>query len=239
MPDGPRGLYAITPDIANPDALLALLEPVLAAGVDALQFRVKPDEPAAAMTHTASARRAEAGLRTRLALRALAEQVKQRCDVHRVPLIINDDVDLACELEARGVHIGRDDGDPRNIRRRIGPTRWLGVSCYNDLERALHLKGVADHVGFGSVFASPTKPAAVRAPLALFGQAAAHGLHAVGIGGIDRTNAADVIAAGAQAVAIITDLFADPHPAQAAVLLRERITRAAPPPPLQPDPRRA
>ncbi len=213
-PAGPRGLYAITPDIADPDALLGLLEPVLEAGIDALQFRVKSecDAPSA--------------LRTRSAIHALAAQVKARCDLHRVPMIVNDDVELACALDARGVHIGRDDGDPLEVRRRIGSSRWLGVSCYNDFHRALQLKGVADHVGFGSVFASPTKPAAVRAPLTLFSQAAEHGLHAVGIGGIDRTNAAQVIAAGAQAVAIISDLFADPNPASAARVLRERILKS-------------
>jgi thiamine-phosphate pyrophosphorylase len=213
-PAGPRGLYAITPDIADPQALLALLEPVLAAGVDALQFRVKPDTTATS------------GPRSRSAIHRLAREVKLRCDLHRVPLIINDDVDLACALDARGVHIGRDDGDPIEARRRIGRTRWLGVSCYNDLGRALQLKGVADHVGFGSVFASPTKPGAVRAPLELFTQAATHGLHAVGIGGIDRSNADQVIAAGAQAVAVISDLFSDPQPAQAARVLRDRILQS-------------
>ena len=213
-PAGPRGLYAITPDIADPQALLALLEPVLGAGVDALQFRVKPDASATS------------GLRSRSAIHSLAREVKSRCDLHRVPLIINDDVELACALEARGVHLGRDDGDPREARRRIGRTRWLGVSCYNDLGRALQLKGVADHVGFGSVFASPTKPGAVRAPLDLFTQAAAQGLHAVGIGGIDRSNADQVIAAGAQAVAIISDVFSDPQPAQAARVIRDRVLQS-------------
>ncbi|MFN5512799.1 MAG: thiamine phosphate synthase [Burkholderiales bacterium] len=207
---GPVGLYAITPDIAEPAVLLPRIEQALAGGIDALQFRVKRDP------HTDP-------FRSAAALRDLAAKIKQLCDARGIPLIINDDVELACEIEARGVHVGRDDGDPKTIRERLGPARWLGVSCYNDLDRALALQPWADHVGFGSLFASSTKPAAVRAPLSLFAQAREAGLHAVGIGGIDRTNAASVIAAGAHAVAIINDLFGDPDPAQAARALRREI----------------
>jgi thiamine-phosphate pyrophosphorylase len=212
---GPVGLYAITPDIAEPDRLLALVKAALLGGIDALQFRVK-----------AHAGEGDSPWRNQAARLSLAAEVKRLCDAHQVPLVINDDIELACELGARGVHIGRDDGDPIQARRRIGPTRWLGVSCYNDLNRALGLRSVADHVGFGSVYASPTKPAAVRAPLSLFAQAAAHGLHAVGIGGIDRSNAGQVIAAGAKAVAVISDLFSVPDPQRAAAALREQIRQA-------------
>ena len=211
---GPIGLYAITPDLAEPEALLPKIERALEGGIDALQFRVKrgsQDDP----------------LRTARALRDLAFAVKRRCDAWQVPLIVNDDVELACDIDARGVHVGRDDGDPRSIRQRIGPSRWLGISCYNDFGRAQALRAWADHVGFGSVFASMTKPAAVRAPLDLFEQARMAGLHAVGIGGIDRSNAASVIEAGARAVAVIHDLFSDPDPKQAALALREQIESAA------------
>lgn len=203
---GPRGLYAITPDIADPLRLLPLIEQGLAGGINALQFRVK---------------RGPEGdpHRSAVALRALALQVKMRCDARDVPLIINDDLELACEIEARGVHLGRDDGEPAAARRRLGNHRWLGLSCYDDFSRALAMSEWADHVGFGSLFASSTKPFAVRAPLTLFAQAQAHGLHAVGIGGVNRNNAAQVMEAGAQAVAIISDLFDDPDPENAARLI--------------------
>lgn len=208
---GPVGLYAITPDLADPQQLLPRIRQALDGGIDALQFRVK---------------RAEGDpLRSAAALRDLAAAIKALCDASRVPLIINDDVELACDIDARGVHVGRDDGDPHLIRRRLGPTRWLGVSCYDDFNRAIALSEWADHVGFGSVFASVTKPAAVRAPLALFQQAREAGLHAVGIGGIDRSNAATVIAAGAQAVAVINDLFSDADPTSAAQALRQQIAK--------------
>ena len=137
-----------------------------------------------------------------------------------MPLVVNDDVALALAIDAAGVHVGRDDGDPAAIRARIGPHRVLGVSCYDDAARARSMLGVADHIGFGSVFASPTKPHAVRAPLSLFAQARALGLPAVAIGGIDRGNAHLPIAAGADAVAVISDVFAAPDPARAARELR-------------------
>jgi thiamine-phosphate pyrophosphorylase len=191
-----RGLYAITPDDTDPRRLCALVASVLAGGIDALQFRIKRGEP---------------GERE-----ALARAVKALTDAAGVPLIVNDDVALALAIDAAGVHIGRDDGDPTAVRSRIGPHRLLGVSCYDDLARARSLAGIADHVGFGSVFASPTKPSAVRAPMSLFAEARRLGLSSVAIGGIDRSNAAGPIEAGADAVAVITDLFGAADPTDAA-----------------------
>jgi thiamine-phosphate pyrophosphorylase len=195
-----RGLYAITPDDTDPARMTGLVARVLEGGVDALQFRVKggaPDER-----------------------ESLARAVKALTDAAGVPLIVNDDVALALAIDAAGVHIGRDDGDPVAVRARIGPGRLLGVSCYDDLARARTMIGIADHVGFGSVFASPTKPQAVRAPLALFGEARRMGLASVAIGGIDLQNAALPIEAGADAVAVISGLFGAADPARAARELR-------------------
>ena len=206
-PRGPlRGVYAITPDEADAKRLLPAVAHALEGGLDALQFRVKGGTP-------------NERLELAMAVRTLTSQAG-------VPLIVNDDVELACAVNAEGVHIGRDDGDPVQVRARIGPHRWLGVSCYNDLQRAHQLSTIADHVGFGSVFASPTKPHAVRAPLSLFGEARVAGLNTVGIGGIDRSNAAQVIAAGADAVAIITDIFSDADPAAAVRQLRSIVHEA-------------
>jgi thiamine-phosphate pyrophosphorylase len=200
MTPTPRGLYAITPDELDAGRLAGLVARAFDGGVDWLQFRVKGGAPA---------QRED-----------LAARIKALCDGAGVPLVVNDDVALALAIGAAGVHVGRDDGDPAAIRARIGPDRVLGVSCYDDAARARAMRGIADHVGFGSVFASPTKPQAVRAPLALFGQARAMGLPAVAIGGIDRTNARLPIEAGAVAVAVISDVFAAPDPARAARELR-------------------
>jgi thiamine-phosphate pyrophosphorylase len=206
MTPTPRGLYAITPDELDAERLAGLVARALEGGVDWLQFRVKGGAPA---------RRED-----------LAARIKALCDAAGVPLVVNDDVDLALAIGAAGVHVGRDDGDPAAIRARIGPDRVLGVSCYDDLARARSMLGVADHVGFGSVFASPTKPQAVRAPLALFGQARAMGLPAVAIGGIDRSNAHLPIEAGADAVAVINGLFGADDVGGAARALRRIVHEA-------------
>ena len=201
-----RGLYAITPDDTDAARLAERVARALDGGIDALQFRVKGGAPS---------QRED-----------LARTVKALADAAGVPLIVNDDVALAIAIDAAGVHVGRDDGDPAAIRARIGPHRLLGVSCYDDAAHAGAMLGIADHVGFGSVFASPTKPQAVRAPLALFAEARAMGLATVAIGGIDRGNAHLPIEAGADAVAVITDLFDAGDPADSARLLH-RIVHAA------------
>jgi thiamine-phosphate pyrophosphorylase len=194
-----HGLYAITPDDTDTGRLLGLVAAAIAGGIDALQYRCKAADPAF--------RREQA-----VALKALT-------DAAGIPLIVNDDVALAVAVDAAGVHVGRDDADPVQVRGRIGAGRILGVSCYDDLQRAIGVTGVADYVAFGSVFASGTKPAAVRAPLSLFGEAKRLGLATVAIGGIDAGNAAQVLAAGADAIAVIGDIFGAADPREAAARL--------------------
>jgi len=178
-----RGLYAITPEAGDVERKVQL---ALEGGVAALQYRSKTRNPAQAA-----------------AIVRLARD-------YDVPVIINDDVELALELGAAGAHLGRDDGDLRAARRRLG-ARILGASCYNQLERArAAVQAGADYLAFGSVFASPTKPAAVRAPLSLFGEAKALGVPLAAIGGITLDNAPQLIAAGADLLAVITDLFDAP-----------------------------
>ncbi len=178
-----RGLYAITP----PD--LSRVEAALASGaLCALQYRAKD---------------ADAPRRLRE-----ARHLAQMCRAHGVPLIVNDDVELALAADAAGVHLGRDDGDLAAARARL-PGRLLGASCYDRPELARRAVAAgADYVAFGSVFDSPTKPAAVRAPLALF--ALDVGVPKVAIGGITLDNAPRVLAAGADCLAVITDLFDAP-----------------------------
>jgi len=178
-----RGLYAITPED------IARVAPAVSSGaLCALQYRSKSVDTAR--------RRAEA-----LAL-------AQLCRRHGVPLIINDDLELALAIGADGVHLGREDGDLPAARVKL-PGRILGVSCYDSLETAhAAIAAGADYVAFGSVFASPTKPGAVRAPLALFSHDL--GVPKVAIGGITVDNAPRLAAAGADAVAVISDLFDAP-----------------------------
>lgn len=188
-----RGLYAITPDD------LSRVEAALASGaLCALQYRAKA---------------ADAATRRREAERLLA-----RCRECGVPMIVNDDLELALAIGADGVHLGREDGDLAAARARLRG-RLLGASCYDRAELAARaLAAGADYVAFGSVFPSPTKPSAVRAPLALF--ARDYGVSKVAIGGITLDNAPQVLAAGADGLAVITDLFDAPDVAARALQYR-------------------
>jgi thiamine-phosphate pyrophosphorylase len=189
MVELPRGLYALTPDEPDTAALVAAVRAAVAGGAAAVQYRSK---------------RADAALR-----RVQAAALAALCREARVPLIVNDDLELALEIDAAGVHLGRDDGDLAAARRRLLPGKLLGASCYDRLDRAARAVAAgADYVAFGSVFASPTKPAAVRAPLTLFGEAKRRlGVPLVAIGGITLENARAVVEAGADSLAVITALF--------------------------------
>ena len=192
------GLYAITPDVDDTPLLLALVEAAIDGGARIVQYRNKTADDA---------------LR-----QAQAMRLGPLCRARGVPLIVNDHADLALAIGGAGLHVGADDGaDPaalRALRVRLGPDRLLGVSCYRslDLARDAVLAG-ADYVAFGSLFASTTKPHAQPAPLTLFDDARAFGVATVGIGGIALGNIASLAAAGADAAAVIGDLFASGEPA--------------------------
>jgi thiamine-phosphate pyrophosphorylase len=178
-----RGLYAVTPESGDIKGKVRL---ALEGGVALLQYRSKTKNEKQARTIMGLAR--EFG----------------------VPVIINDDVELALELGADGAHLGRDDGDLPAARKRLGG-KLLGASCYNQLGLArAAVDAGADYVAFGSVFSSPTKPSAVRAPLALFKEARTLGVPLAAIGGITLGNAPQLIAAGADLLAVISDLFDAP-----------------------------
>jgi thiamine-phosphate pyrophosphorylase len=142
------------------------------------------------------------------AMIAQARELARLCRGQGVLLIVNDCVEVALACDADGVHLGRDDV-PVAKARALMPGAIIGVSCYADLARARQagLAG-ADYIGIGSVFASPTKPWAARAPLELLARAKEEsGLPVAAIGGIDTSNAGDAVAAGADMVAVISALF--------------------------------
>jgi thiamine-phosphate pyrophosphorylase len=119
-------------------------------------------------------------------------------------------VALALASGAGGVHLGRDDAAIADARGRLRG-RLIGASCYDDPGRArAAVAAGADYVAFGSVFASPTKPGAVRAPLSIFGEARSLGVPLCAIGGITFESAPQLVAAGADLLAVITDLFDAP-----------------------------
>ncbi|MEY3743013.1 MAG: hypothetical protein RLZZ541_68 [Pseudomonadota bacterium] len=184
-----RGLYAVTPDEADTDLLLAKVEAALQGGISMLQYRNKLADPK---------------LQTQQ-----ARAILPLCRQYQVPFIINDSVKLCLTLDADGVHIGAEDGNLKEIRTRIGKYKILGASCYDRFDLALAAQQAgADYVAFGACFASSTKPNAPVANLSLFDQARTQlTIPAVAIGGITLTNAPQVIAAGADSLAVINAIF--------------------------------
>jgi thiamine-phosphate pyrophosphorylase len=186
------GLYAVTPEIENTDRLAAMVREALRGGARLVQYRSK--------TAPAPLRREQA--RALLGL----------CREHGVPLIVNDDIGLAADVGADGVHLGREDAPVAAARLRLGEGKIVGVSCYDEIERALRAQADgAAYVAFGSFFASRVKPGAVRAPTTLLSEAKRRlAVPVVAIGGITIANAPQLIAAGADSIAVITALFSAP-----------------------------
>jgi thiamine-phosphate pyrophosphorylase len=192
--DAPRlhGLYAVTPDTLDDAWLAERVEQALLGGARTVQYRSKHADPQ---------------LRRRQAQRLL-----RACRAHGALFVVNDDVDLALELKADGVHLGRDDLALPAARAQLGRAAMIGASCYDDLSRAGRaVQAGADYLAFGTFFPSAVKPEAARASLELLRQARSRWcLPLVAIGGIDLNNAARVIEAGADAVAVISALFGVP-----------------------------
>jgi thiamine-phosphate pyrophosphorylase len=183
-----RGLYAITPDLADTEALLRKVEEALKAGVAMLQYRNK--------------------ILSKDKRLLQAKELAPLARGYGVPFIVNDDVEIALAVGANGAHVGKDDGDLALARGKLAG-KILGASCYDDLEKArAAARAGADYIAFGSVFPSPTKPEAVRAPLSLFQHNL--GVPLCAIGGITIDNAPTLVAAGASLLAVITDLFDAP-----------------------------
>lgn len=184
-----HGLYAIT-DGPRPDLHLAV-RAALAGGAAVVQYRDK--------TFEHDRRLQEASLLSEL------------CAEYGVPLIINDDPQLALACGAAGVHLGSEDAEPAVARSLLGQDSIIGVSCYDSLERArAAVAQGADYVAFGAFFPSSTKPNARCAPVALLQESRTLAVPRVAIGGISPDNAPALIAAGADCVAVISALFDSP-----------------------------
>ncbi|MGZ9058327.1 MAG: thiamine phosphate synthase [Burkholderiaceae bacterium] len=200
------GVYLLTPDsdARDFDATLAVVLQALEAGVRAIQYRDKLCDTAERLDR--------------------ASRVAELTRAAGAILIVNDSIEAAICSGADGVHLGRDDGDIANARERL-PHRLIGVSCYNQFDRArAAIAAGADAIAFGSIFESATKPAAVRAPLALLSDARAAWpqQRIIAIGGINADNIAAVGVAGAHAAAVLGAVFGTDRPAQA---VRELIRR--------------
>jgi thiamine-phosphate pyrophosphorylase len=184
-----NGLYAITPETGDTAQLLRDVEAALRGGASVLQYRAKKLAP------NLQANQAQA--------------LQTLCKKYRVPLIINDDAELAKSMSASGVHLGSQDMPAGDAHQSLLSGMLVGVSCYDQLDLAIEAEqNGADYVAFGSFFPSTTKPNSVRPSLDLLREAKRTiSCPLVAIGGITLQNAPSLIEAGADAVAVISALF--------------------------------
>lgn len=194
-PDLHRGLYVIT-DCVNFDTsdMLNKTELILEAGISVLQYRDK--------THNPTLRQERA-----LALQRL-------CKRYNTLFLINDDAVLAGRINADGVHIGREDAGYGECRELLGQHAVIGVSCYNQLQLALHAENDgADYIAFGSFYLTKTKTTEFKADTELLRQARSRlAVPVVAIGGITPENGAALVAAGADMLAVVSSVYSSPDP---------------------------
>jgi thiamine-phosphate pyrophosphorylase len=191
------GLYAVTPGLADPELLAGKVDAALRGGARVVQYRNK-----------------DAGEQLR---QEQAVRIARLCRDAGACFIVNDNIELARKVAADGVHLGKDDEGVGAARALLGPGKLIGVSCYNELWRARDAVAQgADYIAFGSFFPSPTKPGAVTAARDLLRAAKEFSLPIVAIGGITPDNAAGLIEAGADAVAVLSAVFDAPDVERAA-----------------------
>jgi thiamine-phosphate pyrophosphorylase len=191
-----RGLYAIYDRGGLKADALDRVDAVLTGGAIWLQYRDK---------------------RAQAPDRALLARLRERTRAFGARLIVNDDWRLAREIGADGVHVGQTDASVAEARAELGDQAIIGVSCSASIAHArAGIAQGADYVSFGRFFPSKTKPDAPGAPLAVLTQAKTLGVPVSAIGGIDRDNAAQVIAAGADLIAVAGGVFAADDPLAAA-----------------------
>jgi thiamine-phosphate pyrophosphorylase len=184
-----KGLYVITDDQLSGEHLLTHVQQALAGGARLVQYRNKTGSEAV-REHTARA-------------------VLELCREQRVPLLINDDVELAAKIGADGVHLGQDDGRVIAARQRLGNGAIIGVTCHASLSLAqLAQEEGASYVAFGRFFDSQTKPEAPPAEPGILREArAALDIPICAIGGITPNNAPALLEAGADLLAVIHGVF--------------------------------
>jgi thiamine-phosphate pyrophosphorylase len=183
-----HGLYAITQtEHKSTDTIIAEVEQVILGGAVVIQYRNKQAQNAL----------------------LLAGELVGLCHRYQIPLIINDDVELAIQVAADGVHLGKDDGSIAQARQRLGNHAIIGVSCYNSVEKALEAQGQgADYVAFGRFFPSSSKPLAASAEIDTLHEAKRRlTIPIIAIGGILPENGFALLNAGADLLAVIGGVF--------------------------------
>ena len=185
-----RGLYVITDyGKLDPLALIGKTEKILAAGISILQYRDKSED---------QARRLDT-----------AQKLGELCNRAGTIFLINDDVQLAIETGADGVHLGRDDCPFTEARALLGDDAIIGISCYNEIQaaRAAQLQG-ADYIAFGAFYPTRTKTGTVQARPELLTQAKSElTVPVAAIGGITPDNGRTLVEAGADMLAVISSVY--------------------------------
>ncbi|MBA3581614.1 MAG: thiamine phosphate synthase [Gammaproteobacteria bacterium] len=187
------GVYAITDANLIPSSHLAsAVEDAILGGAQIIQYRNKTGSTAERFRE--------------------AEALQYLCQRYAVPLIINDDVELARSCRADGVHLGDEDTDPRRARDKLGDDVIIGVSCYHSLDKALIAqRSGANYVAFGSFFPSRTKPNAVAASIDLLQMAKQTlAIPICAIGGISADNATTLLPSGVDMLAVVSAIFDQP-----------------------------
>ncbi len=189
-----RGLYAITGSFSSPNNLIENVEQVIQGGAVMIQYRDKTSLPTVQLE--------------------IARQLLVICNSHSIPLIINDNIELAKLVGAQGVHIGKDDSDLAEAKACLAPNSIIGVTCYNDLNNALKAdKQGASYVAFGRFYPSKSKPDAPTADLDILVQAKKSvSIPITAIGGISAENGSELIEKGADLLAVIETVFGAESP---------------------------
>ncbi|WP_455366841.1 thiamine phosphate synthase [Kaarinaea lacus] len=187
------GLYAITPSSSiqalTTTELLSKIQSAIEGGARIVQYREKE------LPHDARLEQ--------------AQEIKILCERYDVCFLINDDVAIAREVGAAGVHLGRGDASLVDARKVLGKSAIIGISCYNQFDLALQAQQEgADYVAFGRFFSSRTKPSAVQADVDLIFRAKSElSIPVACIGGISVENAKLLVSAGADMLAVLNALF--------------------------------
>ena len=184
-----KGLYAVTPDEKDLFTLSSKVEACIKGGARLIQYRSKT------LSKTEQNKQ--------------AKEIKIVCDYYKVPLIINDDIELCRILDADGVHLGENDDSLEKARLVLGPSKIIGVSCYNSIDRVKKAvdKG-ATYIALGACFPTITKPNAPTAPLDLIALVLKEfKIPLVAIGGITLENVEFLTKEGVSCIALINSLF--------------------------------
>ena len=184
-----KGLYAITSDERNLSILKSKVESSIKGGATLVQYRSK--------------------ILSKNDQKKQAEEIKKICDYYKIPLIINDDIELCSILDADGVHLGENDVNLEKARFILGPEKIVGVSCYNSIDRVkISQDKGATYVALGACFQSATKPNAPIASVDLIALVLKNfQVPLVAIGGITLENIDLIINEGVECCAVINNLF--------------------------------